>query len=46
MMKKARLSSLKKLASMTRNNKQKDLYVMGDFNCVENNIERNPPTQR
>ena len=28
---------------MTRNNKHKDLCVMGDFNCVENNIDRSPP---
>src|SRR5882724_7528871 len=28
---------------MTRNNKQKDLFVVGDFNCVENDIDRSPP---
>src|SRR5882724_8237556 len=31
-----------KLASMTRNNKHKDLCVMGDFNCVEGDIDRSP----
>jgi len=35
-----------KLASMTRNNKHKDLCVMGDFNYVENDIDRSPPPQR
>ena len=28
---------------MTRNNKHKDLCVMGDFNCVESDIDRSPP---
>ena len=28
---------------MTRNNKQKYLCVMEDFNCIENNIDRSPP---
>jgi len=32
-----------KLASMTRNNKHKELCVMGDFNCVESDIDRSPP---
>src|SRR5882724_11767578 len=32
----------KKLASMTRNNKHWDLCVMGDFNCVESDIDRSP----
>jgi len=28
---------------MTRNNKHKDICVMGDFNCVESDIDRSPP---
>ena len=28
---------------MTRKNKHKDLCVMGDFNCVESDIDRSPP---
>jgi len=32
----------KKLESMTRNNQHKDLCVMGDFNCVESDIDRSP----
>jgi len=39
----SKIRFFKKLASMTRNNKQKDLCVMGDFNCVENDIDRSPP---
>jgi len=34
-----------KLASMTRNNKHKELCVMGDFNCVESDIDRSPLIQ-
>src|SRR5882724_5669525 len=28
---------------MTRNNKKKDMCVMGYFNCVENDVDRSPP---
>jgi len=38
-----KIKFFEKLASMTRNNKNKDLCVMGDFNCVENDIDRSPP---
>src|SRR5882724_8204520 len=37
-----KIKFFEKLASMTRNNKHKDLCVMGDFNCVESDIDRNP----
>src|SRR5882724_7361791 len=43
MTKKNKTKFFKKLTSMTRNNKLKDLCVMGDSNCVENNIDRTPP---
>ena len=39
----SKIKFFEKLASMTRNNKQKDLFVMGDFNCIENDIDRSPP---
>jgi len=39
----SKIKFFEKLESMTRNNKQKDLCVMGDFNCVENDIDRSPP---
>src|SRR5882724_4221779 len=38
-----KIKFFEKLASMTRNNKHKDLCVMGDFKCVENDIDRTPP---
>jgi len=38
-----KIKFFEKLASMTRNNKHKDLCVMGDFNCVESDIDRSPP---
>jgi len=38
-----KIKFFKKLASMTRNNKHKDLCVMGDFNCVESDIDRSFP---
>src|SRR5882724_615608 len=37
-----KIKFFEKLASMTRNNKHKDLCVMGDFNCVESDIDRSP----
>jgi len=39
----SKIKFFENLASMTRNNKQKDLCLMGDFNCVENDIDRSPP---
>src|SRR5882724_6120602 len=38
-----KIKFFEKLVSMTRNNKHKDLCVMGDFNCVESDIDRSPP---
>jgi len=38
-----KIKFFEKLTSMTRNNKHKALCVMGDFNCVENDIDRSPP---
>jgi len=43
MTKKTKIKFFEKLASMIRNNKHKDLCVMGDFNCVESDIDRIPP---
>ena len=37
-----KIKFFEKLASMTRNNKNKVLFVMEDFNCVENDIDRSP----
>ena len=39
----SKIKFFEKLASMTRNNKLKDLCVMGDFKCVENDINRSAP---
>ena len=38
-----KIKFFKKLASMTKNNQHKDLCVMGDFHCVESDIDRSPP---
>jgi len=38
-----KIGFFKKLTKMTRNNKHKDLCIMGDFNCVESDIDRSPP---
>ena len=40
-----KIKIFEKLASMTRNNKQKDLCVIGDFNCVEDDTDRSPHTK-
>src|SRR5882672_2587510 len=33
----------KKVATMIKKNKNKNLCIMGDFNCVKNDIDRSPP---
>src|SRR5882672_7459853 len=33
----------KKVTTMVKKNENKNLCIMGDFNCVENNIDRSPP---
>jgi len=38
-----KIKLFEKLAKMTRNNKYEDLCIMGDFNCVESDIDRSPP---
>src|SRR5882672_8944876 len=36
-------SFFKKVATMVKKNEQKSLCIMGDFNCVANDIDRSPP---
>src|SRR5882672_8948777 len=36
-------SFFKKVTAMVKKNEYKNLCIMGDFNCVENDIDRSPP---